>query len=309
MAFTIATISETNSPRASRGPINRWSRRSWLGTIGLYLVNMFTNNALFEFMALRLDVFTRPWNVWQFVTYGFTHSPSNLSHIVVNMFMFWVFGRMVEEALGATEFLRFYLLAIVLGGAAWAITDKIAGADPRSILIGASAGVAGVIILFALKFPHQELRLYFLFPIKAWVLGVIFIAGDIGRLIMETFGQPGTQSGPQVAFMAHLGGAATALAYVKLGWNLGRVPPFSWMGGGVSMPKLGENPSCGSTNQKKPLNQPRWVKKSTAFWRRSRSKARTASPARNAAHSAKRAGAINAAAANGAPRTGQSINQ
>lgn len=211
-------------------------------TVGLYLVNMFTNNALFEFMALRLDVFTRPWNVWQFVTYGFAHSPVDLAHIVVNMFMFWMFGRMVEEALGAKEFLRFYLLAIVAGGVAWAITDQIAGADPRSVLIGASAGVAGVIILFALKFPHQELRLMFLFPIKAWLLGVIFIAGDVGRLIMDTFGQQGPQDGPQIAFMAHLGGAATALAYAKLNWNLGRVPPFSWIGSGVSMPKLGRKP-------------------------------------------------------------------
>ncbi|MEZ6069058.1 MAG: rhomboid family intramembrane serine protease [Pirellulales bacterium] len=209
-----------------------------LANVALYVVNMFTSDWLFDAMALRLDVFTRPWNIWQLLSYGFAHDPNDLMHIVVNMFMLWMFGRIVEQVYGGREFLRFYLLSIIVGGTAWAITDKLAGAPPNTALIGASAGVAGVIILFTLRFPQQEVRLMFLFPIKAWVFGVLFVAGDA----FGFFGHQSAGPGPQVAYMAHLGGAATALAYAKLGWNLGLVPPFSWIGGGVSLPKFGRQP-------------------------------------------------------------------
>lgn len=201
-----------------------------LVTVALYLVNMFVNNALFEYMALRLDIFARPWNIWQTVTYGFAHDPGNLWHIVGNMYMLWLFGRQIETTYGSKEFLRFYLASLVIAGLAWAITNRLVGVPPGASIIGASGAVSAVVILYALKFPKHTFLLYFAIPVKAWMIGVFYVSADA----MGFLGH----GDENVGYAAHLGGAAFAFAYAKLGWNLGSVPPFAWIGG-MKLPKLG----------------------------------------------------------------------
>ena len=51
---------------------------------------------------------------WQLFTHMFMHA--NLMHIFFNMFGLWMFGRILEEVLGAQRFLIFYLIC-GLGGA------------------------------------------------------------------------------------------------------------------------------------------------------------------------------------------------
>ncbi len=46
---------------------------------------------------------------WQFLTYGFVHDISGITHLLFNMVGLYVFGRDVELRMGRMEFLRFYL--------------------------------------------------------------------------------------------------------------------------------------------------------------------------------------------------------
>ena len=74
------------------------------------------------FFGFVPDTLFEPWKWWQFLTYGFFHDLNSPIHILFNMIMLYVFGRMVEARMGAGEFLRFYLLAIVIGGIIGATT-------------------------------------------------------------------------------------------------------------------------------------------------------------------------------------------
>jgi len=71
------------------------------------------------------------------------------------------------------------------------------------------------LILYALNFPHQKVLLYFVIPIPMWVLAAFIVLSDL-------FGAT-HQTGSNVAFTAHLGGAAFALAYYYTGWSPGRL--------------------------------------------------------------------------------------
>lgn len=71
-----------------------------------------------------------------------------------------------------------------------------------------------MIVLFALNYPRQTLYLNFILPVPAWVVGVIVVVGDLW----------GSMSQPsQVAYQAHLAGAALAFFYWKGGWNFTRL--------------------------------------------------------------------------------------
>ena len=151
------------------------------------------------------------FQVWQLLTYGFLHG--NFVHLLFNMFALYMFGGALEQVVGPRRFAAYYLVSVL----AAAITQLCVMALAREIYptVGASGGVFGLLLAYAIYFPHN--RVYFLlvpFPIKARVF--VFIYAAIELLL----GVTGTQEG--VAHFAHLGGligGGLMLAY----WRRGRL--------------------------------------------------------------------------------------
>lgn len=166
-----------------------------------------------EWLAVHDTTLLQPWMWWQFLTYGFVHSIQDIFHLVFNMFVLYVFGRNVERRMGRMEYLRFYLLALIVGGIVGSATLMVSGGERT---IGASGAVMGVVVLFACYFPNQEILLMFVFPMKAWVLAVVIVMLDmLGAIgIFDGTGASNT------AFTVHLAGAFFALGYYFLHWNL-----------------------------------------------------------------------------------------
>ena len=155
----------------------------------------------------------QPWLWWQFLTYGFVHAP-HPAHLLFNMLGLFFFGRTLEERFGRWEFLRFYLAAIVVAGVVWAALELASGAPLDRPAVGASGGVVATVILFALLYPRATVLLFFVLPVPAWVMGVMLVAFDALGAVQRT---------GNVAFTAHLAGAAFAFLYFRFQWNLGRL--------------------------------------------------------------------------------------
>lgn len=177
---------------------------------------------LSDHMAVEVGSLTRPWMWWQFVTYGFAHSPVSFQHILFNMLVLFFLGRDIEWTYGWKEFLRLYLVMLVVAGLAWTIVKKLQGAPALAGSYGASGAVTGVVILYALNFPRRTLLLFFVIPVPAWLVGVLVVAVDMFGAIHP--------HGSNIGYEAHLGGAAFAFLYYRFGWNLGRLTEgrFSW---------------------------------------------------------------------------------
>lgn len=199
----------------------------------LFLADAFfggQNHALTGWLALRGDALVHPWMWYQFLSAGFAHDPApNLMHIAGNMLGLYVFGRPLEEKYGKREFLRFYLVAIVLGSVLWAVRNYFFVEPTLRItrdgtehfdwgsMLGASGGVTATMILYCWLYPRATLLLFFAIPTPAWLAAVLLIALDV-------FGTKFGGLGARVAHDVHLTGAAFAFAYWYFGWNLGRLP-------------------------------------------------------------------------------------
>jgi rhomboid family protein len=182
-----------------------------------------------EFFALHRNLPQRPWMVFELLTYGFLHDVHDLKHILFNGFALWMFGRFVEMRYGPREFLAFYLVTVIVAGLCWLASEWVANQQlVDSTLVGASGGIAGVLLLFCLNFPRQQIFIWGVFPLPAWVFAILFLG-------MNLFGAAG--GGGQVAYTAHIGGALFALAYYKAGWQFSR-----WIPTRLKMPKLGRRP-------------------------------------------------------------------
>lgn len=168
-------------------------------------------------MALNADVVQRPWNIWQLLTHGFAHasidSSSSFFHVGFNMMALFFLGRPVESRYGRDEFLRFYLVAIVVSGVGWVAAQWIAGTT-NSTAVGASGAVSAVIALFIMNYWDETIYLFGAIGMKAWVMGAILIAVDLLRAF---------SSDSHVAWEAHLVGMAFGAAYFQFKWS------FSWM--------------------------------------------------------------------------------
>jgi membrane associated rhomboid family serine protease len=171
-----------------------------------------------DFFSLYPDVFQHPLHLFQFVTYGFLHSPWDMHHIIANMLGFWFFGRDIEYRYGRREYLAFFLVAIVASGLVWVLGEFVAnrGFVPEPGMLGASGGVSAVLILFALNFPHRMMLFMFFLPMPMWVGALLIVGYDAYGAIQRT---------DPVAFTAHLGGAVFALIYYQAGWRLERILP------------------------------------------------------------------------------------
>jgi membrane associated rhomboid family serine protease len=176
---------------------------------------VFGQRRLYDWMALRSDIWTHPWNAWQFITYGFAHAHDDIRHVGFNMLGLWMFGREVEGQLGRGEFYRVYLLLVVASGLVWAVVQltPLGGGDA---VVGASGAVCGVVAIFILRFPRRIVHLFGVVPMPAWVLGVLFVLADVSGTFDPT---------SKVAHVAHLGGAVIGLLYDRSGRRLGEFWP------------------------------------------------------------------------------------
>src|SRR5262245_6081957 len=150
--------------------------------------------------------------VWRLLTYAFLHDPFSLLHLVFNMLFLWWLGSELEGIYGSREFLKFYLVAAVLGGLAFQVYGvgeafRLA-ADPARVgvrCVGASGAVTAVMVLYACHFPHRIVYLFFILPVPIWALVVFTVAVDTFYFV----GGARTQT----AVVVHLAGAAFGFCY------------------------------------------------------------------------------------------------
>lgn len=141
-------------------------------------------------------ILVRPWTI---LTYMFLHG--GLTHILFNMLALFFFGPRVEARMGSGRFTILYFLSGISGAL---LSFALA---PSSPIIGASAGVFGVMLAFAHFWPHEPIYIWGILPIPARILVILTTVAAIWS------GLGGSRAG--VADFAHLGGYAGAFLYVR----------------------------------------------------------------------------------------------
>ncbi len=149
------------------------------------------------FSLVPVNLVTRGF-LWQLITYQFLHG--GFFHLLINMFVLWMFGVELERVWGGAGFLRFYLICGVAGGLGMAVFNY--GSIP---VVGASGAIFGLLGAYALYWPERMVYIWGIFPIKikhfVLIIGVITLVSGFSE----------TEAG--VAHLAHLFGLLTGLFY------------------------------------------------------------------------------------------------
>jgi membrane associated rhomboid family serine protease len=192
----------------------------WLVIVnaGVFLLNVllnwlaptFAGDASYQ-LALVPDLVVRG-RLWQLFTYSFLHAGP--SHIFFNMLWLWWFGAQLEMDWGYRKFLEFYSFCVV--GAALVTVGiaftGVAGVQTSRPTVGASGGIFGILMAFAMLYGEQEI---WLFPIPFSIRAKYFVAGVAFFTLIGAIMAAGPRRGDSVAYVAHLGGLLFGFLYVK----------------------------------------------------------------------------------------------
>jgi rhomboid family protein len=187
---------------------------------GLAQVFFFQHLALWPLGDYSLGGVQVGFEPWQLITSGFMHDPDNIAHLLLNMFALFMFGRDVELTLGSKRFSWLYGASIIAGSLAQllVVTASINESTGPTPTVGASGGVFGVLLAFAIMFPKRKLIVFPVpIPMPAWLVVTGFAIIELASGVM------GTRQG--VAHFAHLGGMLGAAVVLLLVSRRRPAPP------------------------------------------------------------------------------------
>jgi len=149
---------------------------------------------------------------WPFFTYMFLHG--GWLHIILNMWMLWIFGDNIEDVTGHGWFVVFYLLCGMVAVAVHMLFEQTSALP----IVGASGAVAGVMGAYVMLYPHGKVLTLipiFFIPLilrvpSALFLGVWFVSQLVSGVVLQG------EDASQVAWWAHVGGFAAGIVLIRV---------------------------------------------------------------------------------------------
>lgn len=191
-----------------------------IATVAVFLLQVlvyhfsgpFSYQRLLLWLGLVPAGVTHGLRIWQPFTYLFLHDVNSVWHILMNMFMLWMFGRELELTWGRNHFLRYYFLTGVGAGLINVLVKTVpllfGGSLSMTPTIGASGAIFGILIANAVLFPDREV---ILFPIPIKMRMRTFVAVMIALEFLGTLGS----GGDNISHICHLGGILVGYLYLR----------------------------------------------------------------------------------------------
>ena len=153
---------------------------------------------------------------WQLASYAFLHA--NFMHVLFNGIGIWQFGSRVESGLGSKRFAQLFFVAVLGAGLCQLLVVSALAASSGDAFptVGASGGVFGILVAYAILYPHDRVIIIPIpFPMSSRTMVIIYGVFSLAA------GITGSLQG--VAHFAHLGGLAAGWLLLRY-WQ--KLPPF-----------------------------------------------------------------------------------
>jgi len=142
-------------------------------------IRCFYDEKRFMDMAFVPYLISRDNSFWRFASYSLVHA--NWAHLLVNMYVLYVFGRYVEigyrsitsSGVGSYLYLLMYLFTVIISTVADYFKHKN---DNEYVAVGASGGVSGVLFSAIILYPNMPLMIIFIpIAMPAYLFGILYL--------------------------------------------------------------------------------------------------------------------------------------
>lgn len=151
-----------------------------LGSALVYLMGMISqNDALYNTLCFDRELILQG-QIWRLITYVLTYGygDTRIVLVAIGLVCYYSIGQAMENIWGTFRFNMFYLCGILLQ-------------DIFCLIFGGWATVGSLnlslFLSYATLFPNSSFLLFFIIPIKAWVLGVFYLVLTLWQVITMTY--------------------------------------------------------------------------------------------------------------------------
>ena len=173
---------------------------------GIFLLQSLSKSEMifFQLFGLVPKLIWSEFMIWQPVTYLFFHG--GIWHVLINMFVLWMFGSELERLWGKLRFLKYYFITGIGSG----IITALLNLSSITPVVGASGAVFGVLMAYGITYPNRTTYLYGIIPIRS-MLFVIAVG-----LIAFVSSFDGTS---RISHITHLSGMVIGYLILKRRWQ------------------------------------------------------------------------------------------
>ncbi len=152
---------------------------------------------------------------WTLVTHAFLHSTTFIVHVIFNVLALFFLGRELLPMLGTRRFLGLFGAATAISGLAW---SALHWRNPDDMLVGSTAAVEAMFIVFACFFPNQQtsfLLLFFPVTLKPKHVAIALIGISLIGFFCYELPRNALPFELPLASSAHLAGMLTGYLYYR----------------------------------------------------------------------------------------------
>ena len=182
-----------------------------VGTALVYILSLIDESStLYWLLCYNRELILRG-QVWRLFSYVLTYSTSNILLMMISLFCYYSLGGAMEKTWGTLRFNLFYLTGVVM-------------MDIFCLIFGGSADVIylnlSLLIGFATLYPNAQFLLFYIIPVKAWILGLFYLGITLYNVVMLSI----AGYFPQNLFPL----VAIANYFLFFGKDVANVIPLSW---------------------------------------------------------------------------------
>jgi membrane associated rhomboid family serine protease len=136
-------------------------------------------------------------------------------HLLSNMLFLWIFGDNVEDKLGHTRYLSFYLVCGITASLCHVFTNL----NSQVPSMGASGAIAGVMGAYMFLFPKARIRTLLILGIFIQIIripAIVMLGYWILIQILSGFAESGPRTGGGIAWFAHIGGFIAGFSLIMV---------------------------------------------------------------------------------------------
>ena len=183
-----------------------------LGSALVYIMNFLDQNFTLYYLLCFDRELILQGQVWRLISYPLTYMGRNIVWTAVGLMCYYSIGRAMENIWGTFKFNLFYLSGILMMDIFCLIFNGMASVSDLNL---------SLFLAYATLFPSAQFLIFFIIPVKAWVLAVFYLAITFYNVIIYSI--------PYFYFPYNMFPLiALANYFLFFGKDIANVFPMSW---------------------------------------------------------------------------------
>ena len=149
-----------------------------VGTAIVYLLSQIDKSSTLYYALCFDKALILQGQVWRLITYVFTYSGSNILLTLIGLLCYFSLGKAVENSWGTFRFNLFYFTGVLLMDVFCMVFDGWADVSYLNL---------SLLLAYATLYPNAQFLLFFIIPVKAWILALFYLVVTLYNLFILTY--------------------------------------------------------------------------------------------------------------------------